>query len=99
MTGVEYFKTLYYTREISKLSRVLLTSSLPTSLAVASATLAIDAHLLPDLSILGLPPLLTFVSFVFTISLALFALLTAYMIRVATVANRTASAGPFTLIQ
>jgi len=96
--GKEYFKTLYYTREVSKLSRVLLGISLPTILFVASATLAIEAHLLPDFWLLGLPPLLTFVSFVFTISLAPFAVLTAYMLRIATVARRTASAGPFTLM-
>ncbi|WP_267640926.1 hypothetical protein [Haloarchaeobius amylolyticus] len=96
-TGKEYFKTLYYTQEISKLSRVLLVISLPAILIIATATLAIEAHLLPDIWLFGLPPLLTFVSFVFTVSLAPFVVLTAYMIRVATVAKRTASAGPITI--
>jgi hypothetical protein len=96
-TGKEYFKTLYYNREISQLSRMLLLISLPTILVVASATLAIDAHLLPDFWFLGLPPLLTFVSFVITAALAPFVVLTAYMLRIATVAKRTASAGPFTI--
>lgn len=96
-TGKEYFKTLYYTREISQLSRVLLLISLPMVLVVASSTLAIEAHLLPDFWFLGLPPLLTFVSFVITIALAPFITLTAYMIRIATVAKRTASAGPFAI--
>jgi hypothetical protein len=98
-TGKEYFKTLYYTREISQLSRVLLLISLPTILIIASATLAIEAHLLPDFWLLGLPPLLTFVSFVITVALAPFLVLTAYMLRIATVAKRTASAGPFTIDQ
>jgi len=97
--GKEYFKTLYYAREISKLSRALLLISLPTILIVASATLAIDARLLPDFWLFGLPPLLTFVSAIFTVSLAPFATLTAYMLRVATIAKRTASAGPFTLVE
>jgi len=46
-TGKEYFKTLYYSREISQLSQVLLVISLPTILVVASSTLAIEANLLP----------------------------------------------------
>jgi hypothetical protein len=96
-TGKEYFKTLYYNREVSQLSRVLLLISLPTILVVASATLAIEAHLLPNFWFLGLPPLLTFVSFVITVALAPFITLTAYMLRIATVAKRTASAGPFTI--
>ena len=96
-TGKEYFKTLYYTREISQLSRVLLLISLPMVLVVASSTLAIEAHLLPEFWFLGLPPLLTFVSFVITIALAPFITLTAYMLRIATVAKRTASAGPFAI--
>jgi len=96
-TGKEYFKTLYYSREISQLSQVLLVISLPTILVVASSTLAIEAHLLPDFWLFGLPPLLTFVSLVITVALAPFVTLIAYMLRIATVAKRTASAGPFTI--
>jgi len=96
-TGKEYFKTLYYSREISQLSQVLLVISLPTILVVASSTLAIEANLLPDFWLFGLPPLLTFVSFVITVALAPFVTLIAYMLRIATVAKRTASAGPFTI--
>ena len=96
-TGKEYFKTLYYNREVSQLSRVLLVISLPSILVTAAAALAIDAHLLPNFWFLGLPPLVTFVSFVLTVSLAPFVVLTSYMLRIATVANRTASAGPFTI--
>jgi len=54
-TGKEYFKTLYYNQEISQLSRVLLVISLPTILVVASSTLAIEAHLLPDFWLLTAP--------------------------------------------
>ena len=98
-TGKEYFKTLYYSREISQLSRTLLLISFPSILVTASAILAIDAHLFPQVWLFGLPPLLSFVSAVFTISLAPFAVLTSYMLRVATVARRTASAGPFRISQ
>jgi hypothetical protein len=94
-TGREYFKTLYYTVEISNLSRTLLTVSLPAIVVTASTILAITAHLLPDVWVLGLPPLLTFVALTMTIALAPFVVLTAYMLRLATVARRTAGAGPF----
>ena len=96
-TGQEYFKTIYYTREISDLSRTLLVVSLPAIIITGSTILAIDARLLPNVWVFGLPPLLTFVSIAFTISLAPYVVLTAYMLRVATVAYRTTSAGPFVL--
>jgi hypothetical protein len=93
--GKEYFKTLYYNREISDLSRTLLTIALPIILVNNSAVLAINAQLLPSVWIFGLPPLLSFVAVVFTVSLAPFIVLTAYMLRLATVARRSTTAGPF----
>jgi len=42
---------------------------------------------------------MSFVATVFTIALAPFLVLTAYMLRLATVAQRTAGAGPFSLQQ
>ena len=95
--GKEYFKTLYYSQEISELSRTLLIISLPAILVNASAILAINAQLFPEVWIFGLPPLLSFVATVFTISLAPYLVLTSYMLRLATVARRTTSAGPFSL--
>ena len=95
--GKEYFKTLYYSQEVSELSRTLLIISLPAILVNASAILAINAQLLPEVWIFGLPPLLSFVATVFTISLAPYLVLTSYMLRLATVARRTISAGPFSL--
>ena len=96
-TGQEYFKTLYYNNEIPDLSRTLLIASLPSIIITAWAILAIDANLFPTFWILGLPPLLTFVGFVFTVALSPFIILTAYMLRVATVTRRTATMGPFAL--
>jgi hypothetical protein len=97
--GKEYFKTLYYSREVSQLSRTLLVIALPSILATASTILAINAGVIPDISILGLPSLYTFVAVSFTISLAPYVVLTAYMLRLATVALETSSAGPFSLLQ
>lgn len=96
-TGKEYFKTIYYTQEVSKLSQTLLVVSLPSILVTASAILAINAELLPTAWVFGLPPLMSFVATVFTVALAPFLVLTAYMLRLATVAQKTAGAGPFTL--
>jgi hypothetical protein len=96
-TGREYFKTLYYSKEISELSQTLLVISLPAIIITSTTILAIDARLLPDLWLFGLSPLLTFVAITFTVALAPFIVLMAYMLRLATVARRTAGPGPFTL--
>jgi flagellin-specific chaperone FliS len=96
--GREVFKTLFYAREVAALSRTLLIVSLPSILITAIAILAINARiLLPDIWLLGLPPLLTFVAAAFTVALAPFLILTAYMLRMATVAQRTAGTGLFSL--
>jgi len=95
--GREVFKTLFYSQEIAELSRTLLVVSLPSILITAIAILAINANLLPDVWLFGLPPLLTFVAATFTVALAPFLTLTAYMLRVATVAQRTAGTGLFSL--
>lgn len=96
-TGQEYFKTLYYSREISELSLALLVISLPAILVTAVTILAINANLFPDVQLLGFPPFLTFVAATVTIALAPYLVLTSYMLRVATVAHRTAGTGPFKL--
>lgn len=96
-TGREYFKTLYYSQEISELSRTLLIFSLPSIIVTIWAILAIDAGLLPEFWIFGLSPLLLFVSLTFTVALLPFIILTSYMLRVATVSSRSSTAGPFVL--
>ena len=95
--GKEYFKTLYYSREAADLSRTLLVISLPSILITTVTILAINANMLPDVWLFGLPPLLTFVAVSFTIALTPFIVLTAFMLRMATVARRTAGGGPFGL--
>ncbi|WP_225334154.1 hypothetical protein [Halomicrobium urmianum] len=96
-TGKEYFKTLYYSREFSTLSRTLISVALPAIVINATSILAIDAGLLPDVWLLGLPPLLTFVATTFAVSLLPFLVLTSFTLRVATVARMTVAAGPFAL--
>lgn len=96
-TGREYFITLYYTREIAELSRTLLIVSLPAIVVTASTILAIDAQVLPDVWLFGLPPLMLFVALSMVVALAPFIVLTSYMLRVATVARQTTGAGPFVL--
>jgi len=96
-TGREYFKTLYYSREISQFSRTLLVISLPAVLVTAWTILAIDAGTIPSVWLFGLPPLQVFLASTFTVSLAPYLTLTAYVFRTATVARYTASSGPFML--
>jgi hypothetical protein len=95
--GKEYFKTLYYTQEVSKLSQTLLVITLPAILINASTILAINAEVLPDFWLLGVPPLQIFVAAAFTVSLAPYLVLTAYMLRLSAVARLTSSAGIFSL--
>jgi hypothetical protein len=82
---------------VVELSRTLLVVSLPAIIINATTILAINARILPEIWIFGLPPLLSFVAATFTISLAPFIILTAYMLRLSTVAREAATAGPFSL--
>lgn len=95
--GKEYFKTLYFQQEISRLSQSLLVISLPAIILNATTILAIDAGTLPDVWFFGLPPLQSFVFFAFSASLVPYLLLTSYMLRLSTVARRTSTGGVFSL--
>jgi len=95
--GKEYFKTLYYSREIAQLSRVLLIVTFPAILTDTYMILGINAGILPNISLLGISPLLTLVAVTFTISLLPYIVLTAYMLRLTTVARETSATGPFSL--
>ena len=99
--GRENFKTLYYYKEVSVLSRTLLIVSLPAILIVAMAIFASTAGRFPEFwfasRLFGIPPLQIFVATAFTIALLPYVVLTSYMLRLSTVGIRTASAGPFSL--
>ena len=96
-TGREYFKSMYYTNEVSRLSRTLLVVSLPAIVVTATAILAINAGLLPGVWLFGLPPLQSFVATMFTVSLAPYIVLTSFMLRLSTVATETAHEGLFSI--
>lgn len=85
--GRDYFKSLYYTRESAQLSRLLLVVALPSIILTSTAILAINANLFPTFVIFDIPPLQMFVATVFTIALMPYIILTAYMLRLATVAK------------
>lgn len=95
--GKEYFKTLYYAREVSQFSRTLLVVALPAILFNASMILAINGQVLPDGWFLGLPPLQTFMAVAFAISIAPYLVLTSFVLRLSTVARLASSHGIFSL--
>lgn len=96
-TGRSYFNSLYYKRELARLSNTLLYVSLPVILITSYVLLALDAKQFPDVSVFRLSPLLIVVSGAYTIALAPYLVLTVYVIRAGTVTLRTLAAGPFTL--
>ncbi|WP_227353439.1 hypothetical protein [Haladaptatus salinisoli] len=96
-TGREYFKSLYYKRELARLSSRLLYVSLPTIVFTSYVLLALDTNIFPSTSVFGISPLLLFVSVSYTIALAPYVILTAYVIRAVTVTLNTLAAGPFIL--
>lgn len=91
--GREYFKTMYYTTEVSRFSQVLLVVSLPSVIVTSSAILAISAGLLPDYWLFGLPPLHSFVAATFTVALVPYIVLTSFVLRLSTVARLTNTEG------
>jgi hypothetical protein len=99
--GREHFKTLYYHKEISVLSRTLLIVSLPAILIITMAIFASTAGHFPEFwlawRLFGIPPLQIFMATAFTIALLPYVVLTSYMLRLTTVGIQTASAGPFFL--
>ena len=97
MTSREYFKTLYYKREFSDLSTMLLIVSLPVIVFITYVLLALDTGLFPEVTFVGLSPLAVFISLAYTIALAPYIILTAYVLRAASVTKRTPAVGPFVL--
>lgn len=96
-TGREYFQSLYYKREMARLSATLLYVSLPVIVFISYLILALDANIIPNVPLGPLPSLTVFVLFAYTVSLAPYVVLTAHVIRIAAVTLRTLSAGPFIL--
>ena len=95
--GREYFKTLYFKRELANLSRGLLVIAFPTLVYLMYAVLSLRAGLLPEFSILGIPLIIWFVGLSFIVGMIPYTLFSAYVLRTATVSIRTLAAGPFIL--
>ncbi|ESP87186.1 hypothetical protein [Candidatus Halobonum tyrrellensis] len=96
----EYFKTVYYKREFSYLSRDLLYSGLPAILVLSYVIvgLPMGAEAFPNGPIYAQINLMTLcMAFVYTMGLAPFLVLTAYTLRAAVIAQKTVSEGAFTL--
>ncbi|WP_336002621.1 hypothetical protein [Halorientalis halophila] len=96
-TGREYFKSIYYKQELARLSSRLLYVSLPSIVVISYVILSLDTELVPDVTLLTLSPLLVFVAVAYTVALAPYIVLTAYVLRATTVTLRTVAAGPFIL--
>jgi hypothetical protein len=92
----EHFKTLYFQWELVTLSRVILASSIPAILVTASMVLYYDVGLVGGL-LLGVPAPILIVAGAVAVGVLPFLVLLAYILRIATVAKRTLSIGPFTL--
>lgn len=93
----QYFKTVYMQQELADLSKILLYVGFPTLLGGAFVILAYD-----NLLALALHPWLYVVVVAATITALFspFAVLLAYVLRIATIARRTAADfGPFVLQQ
>ncbi|PSP56124.1 hypothetical protein BRC82_03045 [Halobacteriales archaeon QS_1_67_19] len=92
----EHFKTLYFQWELVNLSRAMLYSALPALIVASSMIVYYDAQALPGAT-LGISNDILAASFGTTLALVPFVLLLSYVLRIATVAKRTLSIGPFVL--
>lgn len=95
--GREYFKTLYFKREISNLSSALLILSLPVIVFTAYTLLALDAGLFPPGVVPGVSPRLLYVAVAFSVAISPYVLLTAYLLRLITVSKRSLGSSSFAL--
>ncbi len=96
-TGREYFESLYYKREVARLSGMLLYVSLPVIVVISYLMLAMDADLVPEFSVGLLSGQALVLLAVYTLSLAPYVVLTAHVLRIAAITLRTLAAGPFTI--
>jgi len=92
----EHFKTLYFQWELIDLSRAILYAAAPALVVTAGVLLYLDAATFPGTT-LGVSNLVWVVSAASTVALVPFVVLLSYILRIATVAKRTLSIGPFIL--
>ena len=94
--ALEHFKSLYFQWELVHLTRSMLYTGLPGVVAATATVLYLDPEGI-DGAILGTETAVWLVSASATVALVPFFILTAYVLRIATVAKRTGSLGPFIL--
>ncbi|VTT87376.1 unknown [Halorubrum sp. DM2] len=92
----EHFKTLYFQWELIDLSRQMLASAVPALLAAAAMVAFFDPTAYGG-SVGGAQTVVVAVAVATAVSLVPFAILLAYILRIATVTKRTLSIGPFIL--
>jgi hypothetical protein len=92
----EHFKTLYFQWELINLSRALLYVAPPALLVVAGMIMYVDGDAVTGAT-LGIDHLVLLASAAFAVSVLPFVVLLAYVLRIATVAQRTLAMGPFIL--
>lgn len=96
-TAREYLKTLFFKNELATFSVHLLYVALPVILFTSYVLLAVEAGVFPPRLVPGFPRLLFVISLAYAVVLTPFTLLTAYVIRVASVSRRSLATGPFLL--
>jgi hypothetical protein len=93
----EHVKTLYFQWELVNLSRGILLSAVPALVVSIGGVLYLDNPATITGTVLGIDALIVVVVAATAVSLVPFMLLLAYVLRIATVAKRTLSIGPFIL--
>lgn len=96
-TTREYLKSLYFENELATFSVHLLYVALPVIVFTSYVLLAVDAGLFPPQLLPGIPRLLILIALAYAAVLTPFTLLTAYVIRIASVSRRSLATGPFLL--
>ncbi|WP_224333977.1 hypothetical protein [Haloprofundus halobius] len=93
----EHFKTLYFQWELINLSRTMLYTSIPALVVATGMILYVDNPGSIQGFAFGVDNLVWVVSGAVTVALVPFMVLLSYVLRIATVAKRTLSIGPFIL--
>ena len=93
----EHFKTLYFQSELVDLSRLVLLASLPSLVVTISVLVFFDPAAAPHVTPVGIDGAALVVCTATAMALVPFLALLSYVLRIATVAGRTLSIGPFIL--
>jgi hypothetical protein len=92
----EHFKTLYVQSELTELSRLVLYTAVPSLVVAVSVLFFVDPGTYPG-TVFGIEAAVALISAGVAVSVIPFAVLLAYILRIATVTGRTLSIGPFVL--